>query len=98
MPEGLDLSLPVSDIDNDETGSTFDLPGTVDRSCGMVHNDSNLSLTLQQNVLSQTSLTISGMNLDCTLKLHEVLIISLKTLKLCLRYFVNNGNHGRYSQ
>ncbi|XP_075225532.1 sodium potassium chloride cotransporter [Lycorma delicatula] len=60
MPDGLDISFPVGDLDNEESGSTYDLPGTVDRSCGMVHNDSNLSFTLQQNVLSQTSLTISG--------------------------------------
>lgn len=60
MPEGLEILLPSNEYDNEDTGSTFDLPGAVDRSSGLVHNDSNLSFTLQQNVLSQTSLTLPG--------------------------------------
>lgn len=58
LAEGLDFSKPSEQTEFDDiTTSQVDL---TNGGGGILHNDSNLSIILQQNVLSQTSLSIPG--------------------------------------
>uniref|UniRef100_A0A1B6CFU0 Amino acid permease/ SLC12A domain-containing protein n=2 Tax=Clastoptera arizonana TaxID=38151 RepID=A0A1B6CFU0_9HEMI len=57
LAEGLDFSKPQEQLDYDDLHASH---MELSNGGGMIHNDSNLSMILQQNVLSQTSLSISG--------------------------------------